>query len=137
MEPFPQLPNGHRHPEQNNSLGTQCLNLHALLEQWIGEVTDAEIVQTTPEDLQDTPPGVYTQHNTQNDSTKDEGSAATLARRRGDRRRVEAAGSRTQAEAPRASQVFGDQNTSERGARQRGRRGGANCISLTRTRCTW
>ena len=36
-----------------------------------------------------------------------------------------------------ASQVFGDQNTSERDACQRGRRDGANCISLTRTRCTW
>ena len=50
MEPFPQLPNGHRHSEQNSSLGTQCLNLHALGEQWIEEVTDVDIVQTTPEE---------------------------------------------------------------------------------------
>jgi hypothetical protein len=42
MEPFPQMPNGHRHSEQNNSLGTQCLNLHALGEQWIEEVTDVD-----------------------------------------------------------------------------------------------
>ena len=44
------MPNGHRHSEQNNSLGTQCLNLHALGEQWIEEVTDVDIVQTTPEE---------------------------------------------------------------------------------------
>jgi len=50
MEPFPQMLNGHQHPEQNNSLGTQCLNLHALGEQWIEEVTDVDIVQTPPEE---------------------------------------------------------------------------------------
>jgi hypothetical protein len=50
MEPFPQMPNGHQHPEHNNSIGTQCLNLHALGEQWIEGVTDVDIVQTTPEE---------------------------------------------------------------------------------------
>jgi hypothetical protein len=50
MEPFPQMPNGHQHPEHNNSIGTQCLNLHALGEQWIEEVTDVDIVQTPPEE---------------------------------------------------------------------------------------
>jgi hypothetical protein len=44
------MPNGHRHSEQSNSLGTQCLNLHALGEQWIEEVTDVDTVQTTPEE---------------------------------------------------------------------------------------
>ena len=48
MAPFPQLPNGHS--EQNSSRGTQCLNLHTLGEQWIEEVTDVEIVQTTSEE---------------------------------------------------------------------------------------
>jgi hypothetical protein len=41
-EPIPQMPNGHRHSEPNSSLGTQCLNLHALGEQWIEEVTDVD-----------------------------------------------------------------------------------------------
>jgi hypothetical protein len=50
MVPFPQMPNGHRHSEQNISLGTQCLNLHALGEKWIEEVTDVDTVQTTPEE---------------------------------------------------------------------------------------
>jgi hypothetical protein len=49
-EPIPQLPNGHRQSEQNNSLVTHCLNLHALGEQWIEEVTDVDIVRTTPEE---------------------------------------------------------------------------------------
>ena len=49
-EPIPQMPNGHRHSEQNNSLGTQCLNLHALGEQWIEKVTDVDTVRTTPEE---------------------------------------------------------------------------------------
>ena len=44
------MPNGHRHSEPNSSLGTQCLNLHALGEQWIEEVTDVDIVRTTLED---------------------------------------------------------------------------------------
>jgi hypothetical protein len=48
MEPFPQMPNRHRHSKHNNSLGTQCLNLHVLGEQWIEEVTDVDTVQTTP-----------------------------------------------------------------------------------------
>ena len=34
-EPIPQIPNGHQHSESNSSLRTQCLNLHALGEQWI------------------------------------------------------------------------------------------------------
>jgi hypothetical protein len=49
-EPISQIPNGHRHSKQNNSLGTQCLNLHTLGEEWIEEVTDVEIVQTTSEE---------------------------------------------------------------------------------------
>ena len=34
----------------NSSLGTQCLNLHALGEQWIEKVTDVDTVRTTPEE---------------------------------------------------------------------------------------
>jgi hypothetical protein len=49
-EPIPQIPNGHQHSEPNSSLGTQFLNLHALGEQWIEEVTDVDIVRTTLED---------------------------------------------------------------------------------------
>jgi hypothetical protein len=44
------MPNRHQHPEHNNSLGTQCLNLHDLGDQWIEEVTDVDIVQTHPEE---------------------------------------------------------------------------------------
>ena len=39
-----------RHSVPNSSLGTQCLNLHALGEQWIEEVTDVDTVRTTPEE---------------------------------------------------------------------------------------
>ena len=46
MEPFPQVPHGaHSHART-----TQCLNVHALGEQWIEEVTDVEIVQTPQEE---------------------------------------------------------------------------------------
>ena len=44
------MPNGHQHSEPNSSLGTQCLNLHALGEQRIEEVTDVDTVRTTPEE---------------------------------------------------------------------------------------
>jgi hypothetical protein len=44
------MPNRHRHSKHNNSLGTQCLNLHALGEQWIEEVTDVDIVRTNTEE---------------------------------------------------------------------------------------
>ena len=44
------MSNGHQHSEPNSSLGTQCLNLHALEEQWIEEVTDVDTVRTTPEE---------------------------------------------------------------------------------------
>ena len=63
-EPIPQIPNGHQHSESNSSLRMmmmpsssclhhhhhQCLNLHALGEQWIEEVTDVDIVLTTTEE---------------------------------------------------------------------------------------
>ena len=49
-EPIPQLPNGLQHSDSSSSFGAPCLNLHALGEQWIEEVTDVDIVQTTPEE---------------------------------------------------------------------------------------
>ena len=50
-EPIPQIPNGHQHSEFNSSVGAQCLNLHALGEQWIEEVTDVDFVRTNTEGL--------------------------------------------------------------------------------------
>ena len=47
---FPQMPHGHQHPEHNHAFGTQCLNLHALGEQCIEEVTDVDIMKTSPEE---------------------------------------------------------------------------------------
>jgi hypothetical protein len=43
------MPHGHQ-PAHNHARTTQCLNLHALGEQWIEEVTDVDIVQTPPEE---------------------------------------------------------------------------------------
>jgi hypothetical protein len=49
-EPFPIMPHGHQQPAHSHAHTTQCLNLHALGEQWIEEVTDVDIVQTPPEE---------------------------------------------------------------------------------------
>ncbi len=46
-EPIPQIPNGHQHSESSSSFGAPCLNLHALGEQWIEEVTDVESCEQT------------------------------------------------------------------------------------------
>ena len=48
-EPIPQIPNGHQHSESSSSFGAPCLNLHALGEQWIEEVTDVDFVRTNTE----------------------------------------------------------------------------------------
>ena len=50
MEPFPQVPHGHTQPAHSHVYTTQCLNIHALGEQWIEEVTDVEVVQTPQEE---------------------------------------------------------------------------------------
>ena len=50
MEPIPQIPNGHQQSDSNRSLGAQCLNLHALGEQWIEKVTDVGMVRTTTQE---------------------------------------------------------------------------------------
>jgi hypothetical protein len=50
LEPFPIMPHGLQQPAHNHTRTTQCLNLHALGEQWIEEVTDVDIVQTPPEE---------------------------------------------------------------------------------------
>jgi hypothetical protein len=42
MEPFPQVPHGHPQQARSGAYTTQCLNIHALGEQWIEEVTDVE-----------------------------------------------------------------------------------------------
>jgi hypothetical protein len=47
MEPFPQVPHGHTQPAHSHVYTTQCLNIHALGEQWIEEVTDVEVAQTS------------------------------------------------------------------------------------------
>jgi hypothetical protein len=41
-------PKNHSNP--NRRRGPQCLNIHALGEQWIEEVTDVEVVQTSQEE---------------------------------------------------------------------------------------
>ena len=48
-EPIPQIPNGHQHSDSSSSFGAPCLNLHALGEQWIEEVTDVDFVRTNTE----------------------------------------------------------------------------------------
>ena len=48
-EPIPQLPNGLQHSDSSSSFGAPCLNLHALGEQWIEEVTDVDFVRTNTE----------------------------------------------------------------------------------------
>ena len=50
MEPFPQVPHGHPQQARSGAYTTQCLNIHALGEQWIEEVTDVEAVQKTQEE---------------------------------------------------------------------------------------
>ena len=50
MEPFAQVPHGHPQQAHSRDRTTQCLNIHALGEQWIEEVTDVEIVQTPQEE---------------------------------------------------------------------------------------
>ena len=44
------MPHVLQQPARNHMRTTQCLNLHALGEQWIEEVTDVDIVQTPPEE---------------------------------------------------------------------------------------
>ena len=43
------MPSGHQHSGRSQSLGTECLNLHALGEQWIEEVMEVDVVRTIPE----------------------------------------------------------------------------------------
>jgi hypothetical protein len=50
MGPFPQVPHGYQQKANSHARTTQCLNLHALGEQWIEEVTDVEIVQAPQEE---------------------------------------------------------------------------------------
>jgi hypothetical protein len=50
MEPFPLVPYEHQQQAHNRTRTTQCLNIHALGEQWIEEVTDVEIVKTPQEE---------------------------------------------------------------------------------------
>jgi len=50
MEPFPQVPHGHPQQAHSSARTTQCLNIHALGEQRIEEVTHVEIVQTPQEE---------------------------------------------------------------------------------------
>jgi len=50
MEPFPRVPHGHPQQAHSCAYTTQCLNIHALGEQWIEEVTDVEVVQTSQEE---------------------------------------------------------------------------------------
>ncbi len=50
MEPFPLVPHGHQQQAHSRARSTQCLNIHALGEQWIEEVIDVEIVQTPQEE---------------------------------------------------------------------------------------
>ena len=50
MEPFPQVPHGHQQQSHSRAYTTQCLNIHALGEQWIEEVTDVEEMQTPQEE---------------------------------------------------------------------------------------
>jgi hypothetical protein len=42
MEPFQRVPNGHPQQAHSRARTTQCLNIHALGEQWIEEVTPQE-----------------------------------------------------------------------------------------------
>jgi hypothetical protein len=48
--PFPHMTPVHRQQVRTHAYATPCLNLHALGEQWIGEVSDVDIVQNPPED---------------------------------------------------------------------------------------
>jgi hypothetical protein len=50
MEPFPLVPHGHQQQAHSRARTTQFLNIHALGEQWIEEVTYVEIVQTPKEE---------------------------------------------------------------------------------------
>ena len=43
----------HRQPARIHARAPPCLNLHALGEQWIGEVSDVDVVQTPQEDSHD------------------------------------------------------------------------------------
>ena len=48
--PFPHMARVHRQPARTHACAPPCLNLHALGEQWIGEVSDVDVVQTPQED---------------------------------------------------------------------------------------
>jgi len=48
--PFPHMTPVHRQQVRTHARAPPCLNLHALGEQWIGEVSDVDIVQTPQED---------------------------------------------------------------------------------------
>ena len=50
MEPFPQVPHAHQQQAYSRACTKQCLNIHALGEQWIEEVTDVEEMQTPQEE---------------------------------------------------------------------------------------
>ncbi len=50
LEPFPRVPHGRQQQAQSRAYTTQCLNIHALGEQWIEEVTDVEAVQKLQEE---------------------------------------------------------------------------------------
>ena len=49
-DPFPTHDPGAQATGAHPCLAPPCLNLHALGEQWIGEVSDVDIVQNPPED---------------------------------------------------------------------------------------
>ena len=48
--PFPHMNPVHRQQVRAHACAPPCLNLHALGEQWIGEVSDVDIVQSPQED---------------------------------------------------------------------------------------
>jgi hypothetical protein len=48
--PFPHMTPVHRQQVRTHAYAPPCLNLHALGEQWIGEVSDVDIVQNPQED---------------------------------------------------------------------------------------
>jgi hypothetical protein len=49
QEPFPRMPSEYQNTGQRQSPGTKCLNLHALGEQWIEEVTEVDFEPTSME----------------------------------------------------------------------------------------
>ena len=52
----------HRQPARTHARAPPCLNLHALGEQWIGEVSDVDVVQTPQEESLDGDQLVFKAH---------------------------------------------------------------------------